>query len=164
MTSSDNTPTGIVAKLADLPSLQGRSLVGDWMAVELGKIKEFESATYVVDEEYAFPLEDYPADQVQGLQLLGLLPQLLAKALRADVKSTYALDYGFDRVRYLTLVSAGQRLRLHGVIREVRPRGQGFLILIDCTVELEGHEKPAFVAEWLALWLPTTAARAAGDS
>lgn len=153
-------PQQIVFRLDDIPGLLGTTFVGDWMSVSAEKILEFDSSTYVVDDDYGTSLEDYPDGMLEGLHTLGLLPQLLDSGLRMEDTDAYALVYGFDKVRYLSRVFVGERMRVRGTVAEVRPRNHGYVTRLDCTVEVEGRDKPAYVAEWLVQWLPTERALA----
>jgi acyl dehydratase len=62
------------------------------------------------------------------------------------------INYGFDKVRFLTPVRAGKRVRAHVEIVDVQPKeGNRFLIKQAITVEIEGEDNPALVAEWLSM-------------
>jgi acyl dehydratase len=67
------------------------------------------------------------------------------------------LNYGIDRVRFLAPVPAGARVRLRVVLVGVEPRDGGQMIMkTHNTLEVEGSEKPAIVAETVALLIPAT--------
>lgn len=157
---SENAPTKFVFSLHEIPDYLGVTFVGDWMSVTADKILDFDSSTYVVDDDYGTSLEDYPEGMLEGLHTLGLIPQLVDSGFRMEDQDAYALVYGFDKVRYLSRVFVGERMRVRGVVREVRPRNHGYVTLLDCIVEVEGRDKPAYVAEWLVQWLPTERALA----
>lgn len=157
-------PDKIVFQLHELPGLVGRTFVGEWRAIPFEAISEFDRATLVNDEEAGYSFEDYPDGMLEGLHTLGTLLELVDTGFHIHDFSAMGLVYGFNRVRFTQPVMANQRIRVHGTIVEVVPRGPGFLVTLDCTVELEGHEKPAYVAEFLVLWQPTQAVRTtAGD-
>ncbi|MDP3745526.1 MAG: Nodulation protein N, partial [Phenylobacterium sp.] len=62
------------------------------------------------------------------------------------------VNYGFDRVRMMAPVRAGSRVRGHFVLKEIVERGPGeVMVKSQVTVEIEGAEKPALVADWLGL-------------
>jgi acyl dehydratase len=64
----------------------------------------------------------------------------------------YALNYGFDRVRIISPVPVGSRIRGHFVVGDVARRSDGgWQTKINVTVEIEGQEKPALTAEWLSI-------------
>ena len=77
----------------------------------------------------------------------------------------YALNYGFDRLRLPQVVRVGARLRGVFRLRSSEDRGPGRRLLrYDVTIEIEGEEKPALVAEWLAMWIDDGIARAAAPA
>ena len=85
-----------------------------------------------------------------GYLILGLLPGLAAGLL--DVKGAlYAINYGSDRVRFVTMVRTGKRVRLSQKVLSVEPKSGGQMLKCECTIEIEGEPKPACVAETLAL-------------
>ena len=65
------------------------------------------------------------------------------------------LNYGIDKVRFMAPVPAGARVRLRVVIIGVEPREGGQAIMkTQNTLEVEGSQKPALIAETLALLIP----------
>jgi acyl dehydratase len=70
------------------------------------------------------------------------------------------LNYGVDKVRFLTPVPAGARVRLRVVLSGIEPRDGGQVIMKTLnTLEVEGSEKPALIAETLALLIPAAGAK-----
>ena len=62
------------------------------------------------------------------------------------------INYGLDKLRFLQPVKPGQRVRVHTKIVAVRQKRPGqYLIKSEKTMEIEGEEKPAFVAQMLVL-------------
>jgi hypothetical protein len=154
---------------AGLPSLTGRSFLGDWFIIDARSLPLFDRAIYTDQNPYPLDARGYPEDLVEGFHLLALLDHLTNPLLRVSDERCVAWNYGLDRVRFISPVRAGQRLRVKGAVSTVRPKGSGFLILSRCAVEVEGRERPAMVADWWTYWLapePTTAgpasARASG--
>lgn len=65
---------------------------------------------------------------------------------------TMGLNYGFNKVRFLAPVKTGSRLRGRFFLRDMQNQGGGkWLSTMDVTIEIEGEDKPAVVAEWLAI-------------
>lgn len=65
-----------------------------------------------------------------------------------------ALNYGFDRVRFVHPVRPGQRVRGRFTLLEATPRGdEGILRTAALRVDIDGEDKPAVSADWLALFL-----------
>jgi acyl dehydratase len=68
----------------------------------------------------------------------------------ADAKQ--AINMGLDKLRFLSPVRAGARVRMHATLLEVEDRGKGRLLLrTQNTIDIEGEEKPALTVESLAL-------------
>ena len=62
------------------------------------------------------------------------------------------INYGFDKVRFLTPVRAGKRVRAHVEVLDIQQKDDNrFLIKQGVSVEIEGEENPALVAEWLSM-------------
>jgi acyl dehydratase len=66
--------------------------------------------------------------------------------------ATTGLNYGLDKVRFITPVKAGSRVRARAKLRAAEPQGDARVLLrLDCTLDIEGEAKPALVAELLCL-------------
>ena len=64
----------------------------------------------------------------------------------------YALNYGFDHLRLVSPVPVGSRIRSHMSLKDIEDKGEGrTLFHISVEVEVEGAERPALVADWLAM-------------
>lgn len=144
----------------ELPSLEGRSFVGEWRLLEQERIGEFDSSTYVDDEAAGYAFDDYPADEAggflmfEGLHTLGMVLPLIETGLLIRDRSATGLVYGLDRVRFTSPVYVGDRLRAVGTVESVTPRNGGHLMRIATVVEIEGRPKPAYVVDFLLLWFP----------
>ena len=66
--------------------------------------------------------------------------------------ATMGINYGFDKVRFLAPVPTGSRVRAHHVLAGLESKGGGrYLTTTSVTVEIEGSDKPALVADWLGM-------------
>jgi acyl dehydratase len=143
--------------LRKLKAMAGREVgVSDWFVVTQERIDAFAAATedrqwIHVDPERAAksPLGGTVA---HGFLLLSLVPffnysnEVFAGRFRMIV------NYGLDRVRFPSPVRAGSRVRNRAVLKKIEKRGfRKVLVTIENTVEAEGAEKPAMVADVLAL-------------
>jgi len=138
---------------AGLPSLVGCSFLGDWFIVDAGSLPLFDRAIYSDQNAYPLDARGYPEDLVEGFHLLALLDHLVNPLLRVSDGPCVAWNYGLDRVRFISPVRAGQKIRVRGTVGAVRPKGTAFLILSRCAVEVEGRESPGMVADWWTYWL-----------
>jgi acyl dehydratase len=150
---------------ASLPDLEvGTHLgVSDWVTIDQAMIDAHAATTgdehwIHNDPERAASEGPFGAAIAQGSLLIGNLVRLQEQVVRAtsDVGVAYALNYGFDRIRFVRPVRAGERVRAHLRLLDRRSRDDGSTVVtLEVTLEVEGREGPALVAHWLGL-LPTT--------
>jgi acyl dehydratase len=138
----------------DLPTLVGRSFVGDWFVVDEAKLPMFDEAIYSSDNTYPLDVSEYPDRMVEGFHLLALLDHLVNPLLQFSDGPCVGWNYGLDRVRFVTSVLAGQKIRVKGTVGAVRPKGRGYLVLCQCVMEISGQNRPGMVADWWTYWLP----------
>lgn len=148
-TTSTGTPTGTVD---DLRRQIGSTIgVGEWVTVTQDQIERFADATgdhqwIHVDAERA-AAGPFGTTIAHGFLTLSLLVTI---APQVEVPAKMAINYGLDRVRFITPVPAGSRIRAHTVLRDVTEVSGGIQTSAEITVEIEGGERPACVAVWLA--------------
>ncbi len=145
---------GVTVTFEQIPSLAGRSFTGDWFAVDGDKLPLFEEASYVDQNPDGLDLSVYPEQLVEGFHLLSLLDHLMNRVLRPAPGEISGWNYGLDRVRFVSPVRAGERMRLTFEVLQAEPRGDGYLLLFDCVIEVENRTRPGFTAQWRVLWLP----------
>jgi len=143
--------------LRKLKAMVGREVgLSDWFPVTQERIGAFAAATedrqwIHVDPERAArsPLGGTVA---HGFLLLSLVPFFNSKNEVFSGRFRVAVNYGLDRVRFPHPVRAGQRVRNRAVLKKIEKRGfRRVLITVENTLEVEGAEKPAMVAEVLGL-------------
>ena len=144
----------ITVDFKELAGLAGQDLgASDWLLVDQNRVNRFADATgdhqwIHVDVERATQM--LGGTVVHGYLILSLLPMMRDGLL--DLSGVaYAINYGLDRVRFVTMLKVGKRIRLRLKMLDAHPHGPGLLVKIECTVEIEGETKPACVAETLAL-------------
>jgi len=141
--------------LEDLPALVGQELaVSDWLLVDQTRIDQFAEVTgdhqwIHVDVQRA--QREIGGTVAHGLLTLSLLAVLTASALDFE-GVTRGLNYGFDKVRFLSPVPSGARIRSRHLLRAVEPKAGGVCVTQTCTVEIEGAYKPALVSDWLGVF------------
>ncbi|MFJ9005437.1 hypothetical protein [Streptomyces canus] len=150
-----DTPVRLHISLDRVPDLVGREFRGPWFTIGREKLPVFDDATYADQNIHTFDDDNYAEDLVEGFHLLALLDHLTNDLLAAEGDHWYAVNYGLDRVRFVTPVQAGVPIRVHGAVADVRPKGDGHLLLLRMTVEVRGAERPGFTADQWVLWLPT---------
>lgn len=136
----------------------GREIgVSSWVEVGQDRIDAFAACTgdgqwIHVDRERAAREGPFGTTVAHGLLTLSLLPTMNAEVGLVPDGVPHVLNYGSDRVRFLAPVPSGGRVRARTVLVSATPRGEGrTLLTARSTVELEGSETPALVADTLAL-------------
>lgn len=104
-----------------------------------------------VDEELAAKTP-FGGTVAHGFLTLSLLSRMIEGNGVMPENTVMGLNYGFDKVRFPAPVRSGKRVRAHAEVTGVEPKKGGrFLVTQTVTVEIEGEEKPAVVAEWLSM-------------
>ena len=139
---------------ADLPGLVGTEVgVSDWLEVTQDRVNLFADATgdhqwIHVDVERA--TREIGGPIAHGYLTLSLIPHLSAGML--PVKGvTRGINYGSDKVRFTNMVRVGKRVRLRQKLIGVEPKAGGVQIKNLCTIEIEGEDRPACVAETMSV-------------
>lgn len=138
--------------------------VSDWVVVDQPMIDGFAEVTrdpdpMHIDPSWAAAQGPFNGSIAFGFLTVSLLTHLLHSAMgtapdRAAEDGHY-LNYGFNRLRLVEPVPAGSRIRGRFAKREqVQDEKGRWRVTFDCTIEIEGRERPALVAEWLSVWVP----------
>ncbi len=141
-------------EIKDLDGLVGQEVgLSDWLEISQARVNEFADATgdhqwIHVDVERA--TRELGGPIAHGYLTLSLIPHLSAGLL--PVKGvTRGINYGSDKVRFTNMVRVGKRVRLRQKLLGVEPKSGGVQLRSQCTIEIEGEERPACVAETLSL-------------
>jgi acyl dehydratase len=133
--------------------------VSEWTSVSQDEINDFGKATrdpdpMHVDPEFARSTGPFGTTVLFGFQILSLL-SYLCRPLRFQYGTGtvgYDLNYGLNRVRFITPIPVNARFRNHVVLKKIEQRTNGDYVLTTVnTIELENAARPALVAEWLGL-------------
>ena len=143
-----------VERPADMKAHIGQKVgTSDWVLVDQAMINAFADATgdhqwIHVDVDRAKREMPNGTTIAHGYLTLSLLPKLGDSVYRIR-KTSRAINYGTNKVRFTSPVPAGSRVRLHQVLKAVEDVKGGARMTFESTIELEGSEKPALVAETL---------------
>ena len=126
--------------------------VSPWLDVTQERINAFAEATedrqwIHVDPVKAATQSPFKSTIAHGFLTLSLVSVLLRTAMTVTVKM--AINYGVNRVRFVSAVPVGSRLRGRFTPVLVEEAGGGVQVTWKVTVEREGQDKPACVAEWI---------------
>ena len=127
--------------------------VGEWLTIKQERIDQFAEVTEErqwihVDPERAKRESPFGDTVAHGYLVLSLLPRLMegmATTLDADMK--LVVNYGLNRVRFMSPVKVNSRIRVRNTLKEVHEIAGGLQIVNEETIDIEGQEKPACVAE-----------------
>ena len=130
--------------------------VSSWLGIDQPRIDAFAEATedrqYIHVDPEAAQQTPFGGTIAHGFLTLSLLSRFAADAALAPEGLKMAVNYGLDRVRFLTPVKSGKRLRGRFMLDSAEEKAPGqWLMRYRVTVEIEGEEKPALTAEWLGL-------------
>jgi len=139
-------------KLEELPPLVGQEIAtSDWITVTQQQVNLFAEATgdhqwIHVDVERARQ-GPFGAPIAHGFLTLSLIPRFFENAIEV-LDTRMGVNYGLNRVRFMTPVPVGGRLRGRMKLLSCEPiDGEGVQMVWETTIELEGAPKPACVAE-----------------
>ena len=142
---------------ADAPNWVGKETgVSDWLLVDQARIDKFAEVT----EDYQFihvnpeqaKATPFGGTIAHGFLTLSLLSKFGEGAVLVLEGVKMGVNYGFEKVRMMSPVKSGKRVRGHFTLLEASERSPGqwrFKYLVK--VEIEGEEKPALVAEWVTM-------------
>ncbi|MCH7503975.1 MAG: MaoC family dehydratase [Proteobacteria bacterium] len=146
-------------KAAELPSIVGKELEpSPWLEITQERVNQFANATndhqfIHVDLEKA-KQTPFGGTIAHGFLSLSLLSYLNAQTAIVPEGLVMGINYGSDKVRFLAPVSVGKRIRSRQKILEVTEKKPGqWLIKTDVSVEIDGEETPALVAEILSMYI-----------
>ena len=148
-------------KLANIKEWIGREIgVSDWVVVDQARINQFAECTgdhqwIHVDVERAKRESPFRTPVAHGYLTLSLIGSLAQDVGVVPSDAAAGFNYGIDKARFLAPVPAGARVRLRVGVEGVEERSDGQILLKTKSVlEIENSDKPALIAETLALLVP----------
>lgn len=146
-----------LASLTEIKSRIGEEIgVSGWIAIDQARIDKFADATedrqFIHVDPAAATQTPFGGTIAHGFLSLSLLSRMGAEALLVPEGLKIAINYGLDRVRFLAPVRSGSRVRGRFLLDSVEEKAAGQVLMRhNVTVEIEGEDKPALSAVWLAL-------------
>lgn len=137
--------------LAEFVAAAGEKLgPTDWLVVDQTRINQFADATDDRQWIHIDPVKaaagPFGGTIAHGLLTLSLLPHFMHDLYRVD-NVKMAINYGFNKVRFITPVPVGAKLRAAATIADVTEVSGGVQATIATTIEVEGSDRPAAVIE-----------------
>jgi acyl dehydratase len=146
-----------VASLDEIRARAGSEVgISSWLTIDQARIEEFADATedrqFIHVDPDAAAKTPFGGTIAHGFLTLSLLSRMAAEGMLVPEDVRMAVNYGFDRVRFLAPVKSGKRVRGRFSLDSVEEKAPGqWLFRHTVTVEIEGEDKPALTAQWLGL-------------
>ncbi len=128
----------------------------DWIRIDQMRINAFAGVTeddqFIHVDQEAAARTPFGGTIAHGFLTLSMLSRMSMQALKPLDGVVMGINYGFDKVRFLQPVRAGKRIRGHFTLLSVEEKDAGrWLIRHEVSVEIEGEDKPALIAQWLGM-------------
>lgn len=146
-----------IASLDQIRARAGSEVgVSSWLKVDQGRIEAFADATedrqFIHVDPDAAARTPFGGTIAHGFLTLSLLSRMAAEATLVPEGLKMAVNYGFDRIRFLAPVRSGSQVRGRFTLDSIEEKAPGqWLLRHAVTVEIEGEDKPALTAQWLGL-------------
>ena len=147
-----------IVKPEDLQDYVGKELgATEWFKVDQDRINKFADATedhqfIHVDSKKATPI--FGSTIAHGFLSLSLVAGLGKDTALVVEGAKMGLNYGLDKVRFINPVNVGAKVRTHSKCVSVDDKGDGrYLMKTEVTMEIEGVDKPAYIAETLSMFI-----------
>ncbi|EKN44620.1 MULTISPECIES: MaoC family dehydratase [Pseudomonas syringae group] len=143
--------------VTELKNYIGKELgCSDWLTIDQERINLFAEATGDFQFIHVDPVKaantPFGATIAHGFLTLSLIPKLMGDLLVLPEGMKMVINYGLDTVRFVQPVLVNSRVRLKVELTDATEKKPGqWLLKATTTMEIEGQEKPAFVAEPLSM-------------
>ena len=145
----------LITSIDDATGLVGSELgVSDWLEIDQKRVNDFADVTgdhqwIHIDVERATKESPYGAPIAHGFLTLSLIPALSKDNFRVQ-NATLAINYGLNKVRFLSAIPVGSRIRVRSELADAVAKDESTVDLtVRHTIEIDGVEKPAAVAEMI---------------
>jgi acyl dehydratase len=151
-----------VIDLVKLGDLVGREIAtSEWMVISQDRINAFAETTddhqwIHVDPERASAETPFGTTIAHGFLTLSLISPLMRNAVTIG-GSRMTLNYGLNRVRFVSPVPSGSRIRARFTVGKVDALGDSTQVTWNVIIEREGSDKPCVAAEWIVRYYPSEA-------
>jgi acyl dehydratase len=146
-----------IASIEDIQSSVGTEVgISDWILVDQARIDAFADVTedpqFIHIDPEAAARTPFGGTVAHGFLTLSLLSRMAADAMLRPEAVKMGVNYGFERVRFMAPVRSGRRVRGRFTLARFEEKKPGqWQFVHNVTVEIEGEEKPALVADWIGL-------------
>ena len=126
----------------------------DWFPIAQQRIEQFaeviEDRNWIhVDRERSERESPYGTTIAHGFLTLSLLSRFMKEAIQIRGGVRLSVNYGLNRVRFPSAVPAHSKIRVRFILQSLKDVPDALEAVFDATVEVQGHDKPCCVAEWV---------------
>ena len=146
-----------IASIEDIKSRIGQEVgVSDWILIDQARIDAFADVTedpqFIHIDPQAAAKTPFGGTIAHGFLTLSLLSRMAADAMLRPEAVKMGVNYGFEKVRFLAPVRAGRRIRGRFTLARFEEKRPGqYQFVHNVTVEIEGEDKPALIADWIGM-------------
>ena len=146
-----------IASIDEIRSRVGSEIgVSDWIMIDQAAIDTFAEVTgdhqFIHVDPEAAKQTPFGGTVAHGFLTLSLLSQMAAGVMMVPPTLKMAVNYGFEKVRFIAPVRSGKRVRGRFTLASMEEKRPGqYQFLHHVTVEIEGEDKPALTADWIGL-------------
>jgi acyl dehydratase len=146
-----------IASIDDIKGRIGQEIgTSGWLTIDQQAIDAFADVTqdrqFIHVDPEAAAKTPFGGTIAHGFLTLSLLSRMAADVMLVPENLKMAVNYGFERVRFVAPVRAGKRIRGHFRLASAEEKRPGqWQFVHNVTVEIEGEEKPALTADWIGL-------------
>ncbi|HEX8582976.1 MAG TPA: MaoC family dehydratase [Allosphingosinicella sp.] len=146
-----------LASLDEIAAKVGTEIgVSGWLTVDQAAIDAFAEVTqdhqFIHVDQEAAAKTPFGGTVAHGFLTLSLLSRMAADVMLVPDSLKMAVNYGFERVRFIVPVRSGKRVRGRFVLASAQEKRPGqWQFVHNVTVEIEGEDKPALTADWIGM-------------
>ena len=146
-----------MTKASELAGLIGQEVgLSKWIEIDQARINAFADCTedwqFIHVDPEAAKQTPFGGTIAHGFLTLSLMSAMSYDAVGALEGVTMGVNYGFDKLRFIAPVPVGSKVRGRFKLLSAEDKGGGrWLIKHEVTVEIDGSDKPALIAEWLGM-------------
>lgn len=145
------------AAVSALPDLVGTVIgVSEWITIDQDRINQFADVTedhqFIHINEDMAKMTPFGGTIAHGFLTLSLLSKFSESAGLVIEGVKMGVNYGFNNVRFLAPVPSGAKVRAQFTLKEAVEKKPGqHLLTYEVSVEIDGHDKPALICDWLGM-------------
>jgi acyl dehydratase len=146
-----------IASIEEIQSRVGSEVgVSGWLTIDQARIDAFAEVTedpqFIHIDPEAAARTPFGGTVAHGFLTLSLLSRMAADAMLRPDGVKMGVNYGFERVRFMAPVRSGKRVRGRFTLTRFEEKRPGqWQFVHNVTVEIEGEDKPALVADWIGM-------------